>query len=732
MKKSVYTLLMSCLLCLSVFAMYDGPIKVLRIFNGGVGTTIQLSNVDSLMHSRYDADSIRQSDYLQSVIYSLDSIYNIPTASIDSIVVEDLDVEEYQNNINSIEEYIGQQEELAVEPFQNNLLAWLNAQEWVDHAVINDNRDFITVTMNNGIETFVFFQDMSFFEDEEEKEEQNARIMAPRKETDNKFFDVSHQTDEKLILSPNVLFAQCVQMYPNPYKDWWSSNAEEEKDAISANANNSPVCLKLDLERKNIRFLSFDWKEYGMMLVTQTHGIGYNGGFMVEDESALEHINSRLLILYCSKGWIYKKMEKEVYHVKGFLVNNKLRNSNAVYVGNYCFSYGLAKINHHNAIYGNINRSGYGYNLKVLTRLTEDMFNGYTLAGAHADILECDFFKNFFNPKPSVNEASKRRYFSIKTEDVTDFAKNGNAIIKGKINGYENLKTDVKYYVYVFGKGKELNYADIETGKAFAPNADGTFSYECTDLPETEDNEYQVVIGFTYADKTYYGEVKTFKIEDDHPFCPDGNHPHMIDLGLPSGTKWACCNVGASMPEGYGGYYAWGETSEKSVYDWSTYKYCNGHIDKLTKYCGFSSLGDNGFTDDLTELLPEDDAATVNWDGGWRIPSREQVYELSNREYTTEERTTLNGIIGLRITSKSNGACLFLPAAGQRNGTIFYGVGLHGYYWSRSIGLATMTNAWILFYNQYNHGAFDASTSGRYDGNSVRPVHVPELSPSAK
>ena len=54
--------------------------------------------------------------------------------------------------------------------------------------------------------------------------------------------------------------------------------------------------------------------------------------------------------------------------------------------------------------------------------------------------------------------------------------------------------------------------------------------------------------------------------------CPDNNHPHLIDLGLPSSTKWSCCNVGASKPEAYGGYYAWGETQEKSLYDYTTYK----------------------------------------------------------------------------------------------------------------------------------------------------------------
>ena len=61
--------------------------------------------------------------------------------------------------------------------------------------------------------------------------------------------------------------------------------------------------------------------------------------------------------------------------------------------------------------------------------------------------------------------------------------------------------------------------------------------------------------------------------------CPDDNHPHAIDLGLPSGTKWACCNVGTTTPEGYGGYYAWGETEEKEIYDWTTYIHCDGSME---------------------------------------------------------------------------------------------------------------------------------------------------------
>ena len=110
-----------------------------------------------------------------------------------------------------------------------------------------------------------------------------------------------------------------------------------------------------------------------------------------------------------------------------------------------------------------------------------------------------------------------------------------------------------------------------------------------------------------------------------------------VDLGLPSGTLWATCNIGADSPEDYGLYFAWGETtgysedtSDGRSFDWSTYKYCNGSSYTLTKYCNDSSRGYNGFTDNLTELVPEDDAATANWGAGWCMPTVEQFDELFN------------------------------------------------------------------------------------------------------
>ena len=196
---------------------------------------------------------------------------------------------------------------------------------------------------------------------------------------------------------------------------------------------------------------------------------------------------------------------------------------------------------------------------------------------------------------------------------------------------------------------------------------------------------------------------------------PDGHA--WVDLGLPSGTLWATCNVGASSPEEYGDYFAWGETEPKSDYSWSTYKYCEGSNKTMTKYCTQSSYGYNGFTDNLTELQPEDDAATANWGSDWQMPSREQIQELWNSSYTTTEWTQVNGVYGRKITSNSNGNSIFLPADGYRDDTSLNEAGSGGGGWSRS--LYTSNRAYYLYFHSYN---IDCFYNYRYLGLSVRPV----------
>ena len=194
-----------------------------------------------------------------------------------------------------------------------------------------------------------------------------------------------------------------------------------------------------------------------------------------------------------------------------------------------------------------------------------------------------------------------------------------------------------------------------------------------------------------------------------------GSHAY-VDLGLPSGLLWATCNVGADNPEDYGDYFAWGETQPKDTYDWSTYQHCNGSANTLTKYCNNSSYGNNGFTDNLTTLLPEDDAATANWGSDWRIPTKGEWQELYNN--TTVTWTQQNGVNG-RLFTATNGNSLFLPAAGYLDYHGHGGAGSYGYYWSSSLFTGNPCVAWRF---DFHSGNYDMSSYLRYYGQSVRAV----------
>ena len=189
-----------------------------------------------------------------------------------------------------------------------------------------------------------------------------------------------------------------------------------------------------------------------------------------------------------------------------------------------------------------------------------------------------------------------------------------------------------------------------------------------------------------------------------------------VDLGLPSGTLWATTNIGATNPEDYGDYFAWGETEPKDVYDWGIYKWCNGSYNTMTKYCTNSSYGYNGFMDNLTELDPEDDAATVKWGAEWRTPSLDQMQELMDN--CTSEWTTRNGVNGRLFTSNINDASLFLPAAGFRERELL-SAGTYGYSWSRTLYSSYPGSAYSL---NFASGDVDWYDDGRVHGRSVRAV----------
>jgi uncharacterized protein (TIGR02145 family) len=172
------------------------------------------------------------------------------------------------------------------------------------------------------------------------------------------------------------------------------------------------------------------------------------------------------------------------------------------------------------------------------------------------------------------------------------------------------------------------------------------------------------------------------------------NGHEFVDLGLPSGLRWATCNVGASSPTDYGNYYAWGETTTKTTYNSSTYTY----------------------TGNPTTLPSDRDAATANWGSGWRMPTYDELNELKSS--CTVTRTTQNGVNG-RLFTGPNGNSVFLPAAGVRDGSELRYAGSYGRYWSNSLYSGNTSGAWLLSFDSDLYGMSNVS---RRHGFTVRAV----------
>ena len=241
--------------------------------------------------------------------------------------------------------------------------------------------------------------------------------------------------------------------------------------------------------------------------------------------------------------------------------------------------------------------------------------------------------------------------------------------------------------------------------------------YVCTITGLKPGTKYHVRAYALRGLEYYYGDDKSFTTENKGGGSSGSFNGHdYVDLGLPSGTLWATCNVGATTPESYGDYFAWGETQAKDVYNWNTYQYCmSSHheiTNTLTKYCNMSDYGYNGFTDNLNILLPEDDAATANWGEGWRMPTNDEWQELLDN---TTNTWTVKG----RLFTASNGNTIFLPAAGVRMDGYKNSVGYMGVYWANSLYWDRPYTAWGFGFTPYG---YNMNSSFRDYGISVRAV----------
>ena len=394
--------------------------------------------------------------------------------------------------------------------------------------------------------------------------------------------------------------------------------------------------------------------------------------------------------------------------------------------------------------------SAYG---TATTQLLSVPFAMYAAKAASADIDLSEYAKKTDIP------ASANLEGYAKTADVDSlYAKKTDIPAIPDLSGYA-LKTDIPAAANLEGYAKTADIAatyatktdlaakvDKEEGKGLSTN---DFTNELKSKLENDVLTAQDISGkldATTAEATY---AKTSDIETELAALKavinkQGNtialmKGEVVDLGLTSGTLWATCNLGATSPESYGDYYAWGEVETQASYIWRTYKYGTSET-TLTKY---NTLEANGTVDNKTTLDPEDDAATANFGAGWAMPTAEEFKELYNECYwkwTTDYNGT--GVVGYIVyksvdKTKDNqrtkgsdhtysiatDAHIFLPAAGTRYDARLNNAGSAGYYWSSSLYTSRPDTARGC---NFESGGVAADNNGsRYAGRSVRPVRRP-------
>ncbi|MBQ7940778.1 MAG: hypothetical protein IJ328_00005, partial [Muribaculaceae bacterium] len=295
---------------------------------------------------------------------------------------------------------------------------------------------------------------------------------------------------------------------------------------------------------------------------------------------------------------------------------------------------------------------------------------------------------------------------SVSTGDVSEVT-SSSAVVSGYGDCLETAE-NIAYKGIVYSAGG-IPSLDAGTFVSSGQNTSGEFSVKLTDLEAKTTYNYRACV--IIDGKEYYGEVSSFTTEEE-VITPG----YEIDLGL--SVKWASWNVGASSPEEYGGYYAWGETEEKSNYYATTYKYWQEDTTDFVEGWNYDEFINIGSDISGTQY----DVATVKWGNGWRMPTKEEIQELADN--CQWEEYVYNYVEGYKVTGP-NGNTIFLPNVGYREGNYFYEYGDYGYYWSSTLGIGDDKykgyDAWVL---PLGNSPFNPESACkiRYIGCSVRPV----------
>ena len=286
-------------------------------------------------------------------------------------------------------------------------------------------------------------------------------------------------------------------------------------------------------------------------------------------------------------------------------------------------------------------------------------------------------------------------------------------------DAYVGLETEATFlvtdYFNLFGKEVsallpyvvkfETNCGEVDNAFAVIDASTGLVSVNWTPAAKTTDDADPYLHAILHDHEGKVISTASWQPEMHLLCCPDDNHPHKIDLGLPSGVYWSCCNVGATNPQLFGAYYSWGETKQKSTYTEWNYWDWDMFMDVRDKYRG-----------DLAGTAL--DVAAVEWGEYWRMPSDDEWNELLGN--TRSRWTTYQGHKGLLFTGE-NGNNIFIPAAGYCYGTDVVNPNIWGDYWSSTLGPNDEEITYYFIFN--NRGRKNTTTCQTpYWGCSVRPI----------
>lgn len=341
-----------------------------------------------------------------------------------------------------------------------------------------------------------------------------------------------------------------------------------------------------------------------------------------------------------------------------------------------------------------------------------DASYNYTAAITGLEPATTYYFRSFVRQNGQDNYGETKEFT---TKDVASLLETKDAsgveFKKATLNAKLDL-TDVQYKNLAYGFLWGTSEATLNTDYKCTEISENSISAALTNLSQQTQYWYKAYVKLD--SQTFYGVVKTFTTVGYTPVAGEA-----VDLGL--SVKWASCNLGASKPEEYGDYFAWGETQPKDNFIWATYELCNnGSSSTLTKYNYSSSYGAVDNKSEFKDYGYEDDAARQALGGKWRVPTDDEWYELRTKcKWTWTTNYNGTGVSG-RIVSATNGNSIFLPAAGYRVGTSLHDAGSLGDYWSSSLYTDDPYNAWGVIFGSGN--VYGSSYYRRYYGLSVRPV----------